>query len=299
MNIFPFEYDVVSVQNRNAVAATNDSPAKDATDSRFGIVYGDGGMVVHTKKDSYELVTTDALSQMANAFVEKGLKVSPYVHKYGEVIGLSVTLGKRPTVVGDKVYRAIVHVPNNGGGAGYFHIEETRLICTNGMTRKVSGKKGSVKIPHDLSYPQALSIVQDAILSFTELVIDMEKKDAALNEQVTTTEGVRIALNDWFYQNEVSVGQKKNLTFDEFRAEAFNGTLVKALQTRYDQLNTAVAAEFTNNETLGLKLTKYTTFAIVTNYISRRNEKGGSTAPNEVKQLRLADKVDSIYSILA
>lgn len=39
-NLFNFDYENVTIKN------------KDNTDSRFGYVYGQKGMVMHTKKDS-------------------------------------------------------------------------------------------------------------------------------------------------------------------------------------------------------------------------------------------------------
>jgi hypothetical protein len=301
-NLFDFSYQVETVYNRDAIPAkTNEGiEGKPATKSRFAIVCGQKGMVIATKKDSYTVVTTEALSEMGKAFEAEGLKVSPYTHKYGEVIGLSVVLGNRPTKVGDKLYKAIVRVPNNGTGCGEFYIDETRLVCLNGMVRKISGTKGTVKIPHDLSYPQALSIVQDAILAFKKIVSDMEKQDERLAAVPVTTTEMRVHLNQWFYNNEVSDGQKKDLaTLDQFRKAAFNKTLANSVQNRYDQLETAIAAELEHNETLGLGLTKYTTFAVVTNYISRRNEAGNSKAPNEERLVRLEKKIKSAQSILA
>jgi hypothetical protein len=301
-NLFDFSYQVETVYNRDAIPAkTNEGiEGKPATKSRFAIVCGQKGMVIATKKDSYTVVTTEALSEMGKAFEAEGLKVSPYIHKYGEVIGLSIELGARQTKIGDKMYKAVVRVPNNGTGRGEFYIDETRLICLNRMVRKVSGIKGTVKIPHDLSYPQALSIVQDAILAFKKIVVDMEKQDDKLASVSVTTTQMRRDLNKWFYNNEVSDGQKKELpTINDFRKAAFNETLVKSVQNRYDQLETAIAAELEHNETLGLELTKYTTFAVFTNYMSRRNEAGNSKAPNEERLVRLEKKIKSAQSILA
>jgi hypothetical protein len=303
-NLFNFSYDVETIHNDDKIYSPNKNGDLILTDentkSRFSIVRGQKGMVIATKKDSYEVVTTEALSEMGKAFQQHGLTPTPYVHKYGEVIGLSIPLGARQTKFGDKMYKAVVRVPNNGTGRGEFYIDETRLICTNGMVRKVSGIKGSVKIPHDISYPQALNLVTDAIIAFKDLTAIMEKQDEKLASQPINTEQMRVFLNQWFYENEVSDVKKKELkTLNDFRKASFDGTLVNSIQNRYEQLETAIAAEIEYNKTLGLELTKYTPFAVVTNYNSRRNEVGNSTAPHEERMVRLEKKAKSMYRILA
>ena len=141
-NLFNFDYVTETIKN------------KDNSDSRFGVVYGQKGMVMHTKKDSYTIVDTIDLSILAQAFIDKGLSVSSFTHKFGEVIGLNMSLSKnKMTKVGDKSYNAIITVPNNGGGRGYLSIIELRLICENGATKKNKlGAFDSLKIPHNITY---------------------------------------------------------------------------------------------------------------------------------------------------
>ena len=52
------------------------------------------------------------------------------------------------------------------------------------------------------------------------------------------------------------------------------------------------------NEKLNLKLSKYTIFATITNYLSRRAEKSGSKAPTEVLIQRQEAKIDGVLKLL-
>lgn len=60
MNIFNFEYELVNILN------------KDKTNSRFNVVYGENGNVIHTKKNSYEIIETKNVSLLADVFTNKG-----------------------------------------------------------------------------------------------------------------------------------------------------------------------------------------------------------------------------------
>jgi hypothetical protein len=52
------------------------------------------------------------------------------------------------------------------------------------------------------------------------------------------------------------------------------------------------------NKQLNLKLSKYTIFATITNYLSRRAEKSGSVAPIEIFMQRQETKIDGVLRLL-
>lgn len=288
MNLFDFDYDTTTIQNA------------DGSDSRFQYVIGDKGMVVHAKKTGYEMIPTSALSLIGDIFKEKGKTVTPYVHKFGEVIGLSINLGERMTKVGDKTYRALLHVPNNGTGAGHLMISEVRLVCTNGMVRKNNGTGKLVTIPHNITYPQALKLVEVAIDSFVSLVRTAEENDEALNAVGIDKYEAKELLNKWFYRYEMPESHKKDLTETQFRAALveMSDDIPTSSQNRYKELQEAFDRELGYNEQLGLSLSKYTVFAAITNYLSRRLEKSGSAAPKEVKQIRQEKKTKDLVTML-
>lgn len=280
-NLFSFSYETSSIEN------------KDGSESRFGIVYGQEGKVIHTKKDTYHVVTTEALSSLGNAFVDQGYDVKPFVHRAGEVIGLNITFGKRATKVGDKTYNAIITVPNNGGGKGYLALRETRLICTNGMVHQISGSKGVIKIPHTIDYNYAIELMKSSLVEFKEIMQISEAKDADLNKaELTKSEATRM-LNAWYYEKEMPSGHKEDMTFEDFRKALYENTASIKSYDRYKQLKQAFTKEVSYNEQLELKLSKYTVFASVTNYLSRRIEASQSAAPVEVQYERSSKKVES------
>jgi hypothetical protein len=287
-NLFSFDYEVETIKN------------KDNTDSRFGIVYGQNGMVMHTKKDSYTIVNTNDLSRLAQAFIDKGFKVSPFIHRFGEVIGLNISLSKNKlTKVGEKLYNAIITVPNNGGGRGYLSIIELRLICTNGATKKNKlGEFDSLKIPHNADYNTWLDIMQNALLHFEKIIELIEQQDAILNEQeIDEIEAMKL-LNVWFFENEFPTSQKNGLKLDEFRKMlAVNPDDIKCID-RYNELMLAFKREKGFNGQLNLKLSKYTIFATITNYLSRRNEKSRSAAPTEIVLQRQEEKIEGVLKLL-
>ena len=155
-NLFDFNYNVQTINNND----------EGNTPSRFSIVYGQGGQVIHTKKDSYHIVSTSSLSSIGTAFQDKGFEVKTFVHKKGEVIGLNINLGQRQSKIGDKAYRAIITVPNNGGGKGYLTLKETRLVCTNGMVHTLSSDKGVIKIPHTINYEDSIQLMLTSLEQF-------------------------------------------------------------------------------------------------------------------------------------
>ena len=287
-NLFNFDYESVTIKN------------KDNTDSRFGYVYGQNGMVMHTKKDSYTIVDTIDLSILAQAFIDKGYTVTPFTHKFGEVIGLNISLTKnKMTKVGDKSYNAIITVPNNGCGMGHLIIFENRLICENGATKKNKmGAFDSLKIPHNITYKLSLELMQKALEQFESIITLIEKQDEILNsKQIDEIQAMKL-LNIWFFENEFPTSQKNGLTLDEFRKTlAVNPNDIKCID-RYNELKMAFKRELGFNEKLNLKLSKYTIFATITNYLSRRAEKSGSKAPTEVLIQRQEAKIDGVLKLL-
>lgn len=279
-NLFSFDYQV------------NNIPNEDGSESRFFSVYGEGGNVMHCKKDTYHLVQTQDLSRIGHAFIDKGLKVTPFTHRNGEVIGLNVHLGNKATKVGEKTYNAFITVPNNGSGRGYFSIKELRLICTNGMVQTLNNSKQSVKVPHNADYNEYLNLMQQAIDQFVEIVNYIEERDQNLNDAVVKRTEALLHLNRWFYNYEMPASHKEGMTFDKFRELlATNPESIKSYD-RYEQLKEAFNAELNYNEELDLKLSMYTVFATVTNYLSRRVEKSKSKASDEVQITRASKKLE-------
>lgn len=281
-NLFSFDYETQSLLN------------KDGSQSRFSAVFGEGGNIMHTKKDSYEIVLTQDLSSIGNAFVDREMVVKPFSHRNGEVIGLNISLGAHPTAVGDKSYQALITVPNNGGGRGYLSIKEIRLICTNGMVRTDNTyKEKSIKIPHTLDYNIALDLMRQSLEHFSVIIKDVELRDTELSKIAMSFEECMFELNKWYFENEMPTSHKKDMTLADFRkALALDPESIKSIE-RYNQLKQAFAREQEYNEKLGLSLSRYTVFASCTNYLSRRIESSNSTAPTEVQYQRQAVKMKS------
>lgn len=278
-NLFGFDYEVNNIVNR------------DGTPSPFFSVYGDQGKVMHCKKDSYNLVATEDVSKIAQAFIDNGHNVEPFVHRNGEKIGFKVTMGNRPSRLGEKRYAVVVTIPNNGGGRGYFSVEEERLICTNGMTSKIKNKDNSVRIPHNSDYKEYLKLMQKAIEQFTILVQDIEANDLSLNEKTLDKHEAMFQLNKWYYEQEMPSSHRDDMTFDEFRKLlATAPTEIKSYK-RYMQLMEAFNKELGYNTQLDLKLSMYTVFAACTNYISRRIEASASKAPTVIQFERQSEKL--------
>lgn len=279
-NLFNFEYQVNQIMN------------SDGTPSRFSYVYGSQGKVIHTKKDSYEIIKTQDVAHLGEAFMKEGYNVTPFTHKHGEVIGLKIDLGEKPSVVGGKLMEVIIKVPNNGGGVGHLSIHETRLICTNGLSRKVSGKEGLVKIPHNLTYHQAIDVMRSSVKAFDLLVDSAEQTDKKLNDSEISYVEALVALNKWFYTNEVSESLKKDITLDDFRRITVTGELEDyKFEARYNALMDAFTKEQGFNANLDLQLSKYTVLATVTNYLSRQVEKSKSSAHEVIQFERKSSKL--------
>jgi hypothetical protein len=278
-NLFNFEYEQLNIPN------------KDGSKSRFGYVYGEGGNVIHTKKDSYNIIPTADLSTIGNAFVEKGYGVSTFSHRDGEVIGLNNNLGERPSVVGDKIYQALITVPNNGIGKGFLSIKEVRLVCTNGMVRALSNNKAQIKIPHSVDYPYAIKLMKDSLEQFELIIASIAGREEELDSQVIDNHTAMYELNKWFFNNEMPANHKKDLTLDTFRKLVVTDPDSIECIERHNELRAAFNRELGYNEELGLKLSMYTVFATVTNYLSRRIEKSASVAPVEIQYQRQAEKL--------
>lgn len=287
-NLFSFNYETEVLKH------------KDGSDSHFSAVYGEGGKVIHCKKDSYTLVETQDLSLIGNAFIERGHKVSSFTHRGGEVIGLNINFGEQLTKVGDKSFHALITVPNNGGGKGFLSIKEVRLVCTNGMVRTSNEmKERSIKIPHTLNYENALSLMKQSLFQFEKLIHIINEEDAHLATQKLTEVDVRYLLNKWYYEMEMPENHKKEMSFDSFRKTlVYNPEEVKSIN-RYEQLMTAMNWELQYNSDMGAELSKYTVVAVINNYLSRRIEASKSQASQEIQFARQAEKVTNFEMALS
>ena len=149
---------------------------------------------------------------------------------------------------------------------------------------------------HD--YGSGLKLMEDAILSFKELILDAEKRDKLLNNTLLEDEFELIKhLNKWFYDHEIPVSQK-TYTFDEFRKMLIDERDSIKVYGRYEQLMAAKNRELTYNTQLNRPLSMYTVYASVTNYLSRRREASGGTAPKEIQMLRQEEKVKALEQVL-
>jgi len=284
MNLFDFEYTEQRITNL------------DGSPSRFGVVYGQGGNVIHTKKDSYHIIPTEDISLLGNAFIDRGYSTKTFTHRQGEVIGLNISLGDRPTKLGDKTYNAIITIPNNGGGKGYLSIKELRLVCLNGMSRTLSGINTAIKIPHTVDYNWGIQTMERAIQSFTELLDKIEEQDLKMDERVLSRPDVIYRLNEWFFNQEMPDSHKEGMKFNDFRQKLYEAPdTIKSID-RYRQLMTCLDKEAGYNEELNLNYSMYTVYATVTNYLSRRIEASKSSAPIEVQYQRAAAKVEEIFA---
>ncbi len=281
MNLFNFEYEQESINNRNG------------SKSRFGIVYGQDGNVIHTKKDSYNIIHTADISELGQRFIEKGYGVSTFVDKSGESIGLNISLGQRPSAVGDSTYNAVITVPNNGGGKAYLSIKQLRLVCLNGMMRMLGQTTSAIKIPHTINYAWSIKAMQESLETFVVILESIEQSDAALDKNKLERTDVMLHLNKWFFEYEYPKSQMpERYTFEKFRKDLYeNPEGIKCID-RYKQLMEAFNKESGYNEELNLDLSMYTVYATVTNYLSRRIEKSKADAPEEILFQRASSKLE-------
>lgn len=284
-NLFNFEYETTKLRN------------KDNSASRFAVVYGEDGKIIHTKKDSFEVIKTSELSVLGNTFIDKGYDVTPFVHKHGEIIGLNIFLGGSVTKVGDKKYNAVITVPNNIGSKGYLSLQEVRLICSNGMVRSTKTKDNKIKIPHNITYPNAIRLVSQALDGFLYLIEKAEAQDLMMNSIELTKEEAMYKLNQWFFEKEMPISHKKDMTFNKFREMiVVEPEEIKSID-RYIELRNSFIAELGYNETLGLPLSVYTVYATITNYLSRRMKKSRTIAPSEIKMQRESQKLNTFLLV--
>lgn len=283
MNIFKFDYKEEILKD------------DDGKNSRFSVIRGDEGKVVHVKKSAYTLIETESLSKLSDIFSDRGHIVKPFVHKYGEIIGLNVDYGKKMLKVGDKNYRAIITVPNNGNGSGYLSIQETRLICTNGSSRTSDIGSSIIKIPHIFSYPKYLKIIEDSTIAFEQIIDSIEEKDLKLDAIKMDDVQIRFELNKWFFENELPIKEREEIgSLLKFREMlAVDPDSIEYID-RYNQLLDAYKREIAHNLTLGLTSSAYTVFATCSNYLSRRIEKSLSKAPKEIKFQRESKKLKNL-----
>ena len=279
-NLFNFNYIETPLKNL------------DGSDSNFRQVFGLNGINMVCPKGTYHIVKTEDLSSLGHAFINKGYGVSTFEHRSGESIGLNINIGKKPTKVGECTYNLIITVPNNGGGKGYLSIKQTRLICLNGaISDKTMHKDNYIKIPHTIDYKESINLMERSIESFVALMTQLENRDEVLSGIELKDTDVLFQLNKWFFEQEMPVNQKGDMTFNQFRELLVIAPEDIKSIARYDELKEAYVRELAHNAELELPLSMYTVYATVTNYLSRRVEKSGSRASDEVKLERVSSKL--------
>lgn len=296
-NLFPFEYIEQTLKNQ------------DGSDSNFRQVFGLKGKNILCPKSSYHMIKTEDVSQLGHAFIGKGYNVEPWSHRNGEVVGLTIKFGDRPTKVGEMQYKLIITIPNNGNGRGYLSIKQLRLICTNGMvSNKTMHKDNYIKIPHTIDYKQSLVLMEKSLGSYLNLLEQVESRDEAMAGAVLKDTEVMYHLNKWFFEKELPSTQKKitndegevrPMTLKDFRKMLVVNPELIPSKARYDELQEALKKELGYNKQLDLDLSMYTVFATVTNYLSRRVEKSGAKAPQEIKDERASAKLSYFDDVVA
>lgn len=285
-NLFDFEYTERALMNA------------DGTPSNFRQVFGNNGVNMVCPKKTYHLVKTADVSALGQAFIDKGYSVDTFQHRNGESIGLNISFGNKPSVVGESQYNLIITIPNNGGGKGYLAIKQLRLICSNGMmSNKTLHKDNYIKIPHTIDYKNSLILMEHSISGFLSLLDQVKDSDEMLNAKELSYTDAMFNLNKWFFEQEFPKSQRQELTLDEFRKQLAIDPTVFKCSDRYAELKEAFVKEQEYNIQLGLKLSMYTVYASVTNYLSRRIEKSGSTASTEVKFERASKKLSYFENV--
>ena len=286
-NLFDFEYTELALNN------------VDGTPSNFRQVFGNKGVNMACPKGSYHIVKTSDVSTLGQAFIDKGYKVETFEHRSGEVIGLNISFGAYPSKVGESKYNLIITIPNNGGGKGYLSIKQLRLVCSNGMmSNKTIHKDNYIKIPHTINYKDSLVMMESSISGFISLMEQVQNNDLLLDGQELTHTEAMFNLNKWFFEQEFPKSQIGDLTLDKFReALALDPNSIKCI-ARYEELKEAFNKEVGYNKELDLKLSMYTVYASVTNYLSRRIEKSGSKADETVQFERTSKKLDYFESFV-
>ena len=286
-NLFEFEYVERALTNA------------DGSPSNFRQVFGNKGVNMACPKGTYHIVKTADVSQLGQAFIDKGYVVDTFEHRNGEKIGLKVSFGSKPSKVGESQYELIITVPNNGGGKGYLSIKQLRLICGNGMmSNKTMHKDNYIKIPHTINYKESLKMMESSIGGFMSLLEQVQSTDLMLDGVALTHNEAMFNLNKWFFEQEFPASQKGDLTLDGFReALAIDPNSIKCI-ARYEELKEAFNRELSYNKELDLKLSMYTVYASVTNYLSRRIENSGSKASATVQFERSSAKLGYFESVV-
>jgi len=279
-NLFPFEYTETALYDRNG------------DKSNFRQVFGVDGKTITCPKSSYHMVKTADLSTLGNAFIEKGHEVTTFDHRNGEVIGLNVEFGNKPSKVGDSSYRLFITVPNNGTGKGFLSIKQVRLVCSNGMvSSKTVHKDNQIKIPHTINYKDSIELMKQSIDGFISLLGQVQVHDEALDNVKLELTDVRYHLTKWFFEQELPKSQIGIFTLDTFREAVYREPNAIPSAARYKELTEALNRELEYNEQLGLETSMFTAYAAITNYLSRRVEASGSKASDEVKFTRSSQKL--------
>lgn len=283
-NIFNWDYEVEKLYNKNGKS------------SRFSVVYGENGNVVHTKKDSYNMVLTTDVSKIANGLIEMGYDCVPFIHKSGEIIGFKTSLGEKITKVGQMVYEAVLYIPNNGKGVGITYLKELRSICGNGMMRTFKNyDENQVKIPHNADYQSYLDVAEKTMVTFLKMCEDAQNEDESLTKYNMENEEARYRLTDYFHKYETN----NKLSLDELRAALYTGEGVSGVTLRkYELLMDCFNKELEYNKELNLNLTMYTLLATVTNYLSRKREARESKLSEIIRLKRESRKVGSFINDL-
>lgn len=278
-NLFDFDYNIENIKN------------KDATNSRFNIVYGQNGNVIHTKKDTYSIINTSDLNILGNTFISEGYNVNSYIYKNGEVIGLNIDFNKKLTIVGEKSYSLFINIPNNGNGVGNLIIKELRLICTNGRTHKLD-KISEIKIPHNITYIDSLNLIRKIVPKIKEMIDLIDSNDSELNSKILMETDLIYKLNYWFYHYEM-IESHKNITFNEFRKYlAVDPDMInKNVLINYHLLLESFEREKIINIKLNLQLSDYTVLSTITNYLSRKIENRKSKTPTEILFIKTNSKL--------
>lgn len=279
-NLFPFEYIETPLYDRTGQK------------SNFRQVFGMDGKTITCPKSSYHMVKTADLSNLGQVFIDKGHEVSTFYHRNGEVIGLNVNFGDKPSTVGDSSYQLFITVPNNGTGKGFLSIKQLRLVCSNGMvSSRTMHKDNQIKIPHTVNYKRSLELMEQSIGGFMSLLEQVQKRDEALNTEKLELTEIQYHLTKWFFEQELPKSQIGDWTLDTFREAIYAAPHTIPSAARYKELTEALNKELGYNKQLGLDTSMYTAYAAITNYLSRRVEASGSKASDEVKFTRASDKL--------
>jgi hypothetical protein len=139
-------------------------------------------------------------------------------------------------------------------------------------------------------------------------MVQVEQRDGALAGIQMKETDVLFQLNKWFFEKELPSTQKKlvndttgevrDMTLNDFRKMLVTDDVEIPSLHRYTELMEAHQRELGYNKELGLGLSMYTVYATITNYLSRRVEKSGSKAPQEVKDERASAKLSYFDDVL-